>query len=282
MTVRPEWRGIAMSTLPAAIKRRLRAGARVRILRPLLRRLYLWKRRGDPANRPHPIDLRYGIETGGELANLLLGQQESAARHITGYLGCVPSVLRTALRTIPDVSRTAFVDLGCGKGRALVVATEFPFVRVVGVELDEHLVRIAMRNAEAIAAAFPERPPIEIEAGDASELDLPEGGAVVFLYHPFGVVLVRRVAERLAAHSRIDRPVFVVYENPIFGAVFDEHPAFRRWFAATLPRAAEETALGGAPTETVMVWLAGAPEASPHATAGRLVVNERGNRADVV
>jgi SAM-dependent methyltransferase len=225
--------------------------------------------------------VRYGIDAGGELAKFLLGQRER--EHITGYLGCVPSIVRAGLQRLPDVSGATFVDLGCGKGRALIVASEFPFARVVGIELDKHLAGIASRNASIVSSRRPGRPPIEVVCGDASSFAVPDGDVVAFLYHPFDGTLVRRLVDHLVAASWADRQLFVVYANPVHGALFDERTEVHRWYAETLPCTEEEAALGGAPTETVMIWRLGPPEpASSHPTSGCLVVNAWGDRADII
>jgi SAM-dependent methyltransferase len=264
-------------------KAALRSLARVPALHPVVRRLYDWKMRRHPANRPHPFDREHGIRTGGEWPRFLLAGDWRGRDHITGYLGCVPSVVRAALAKLPDVSAFAFVDLGCGKGRALAVASEFPFRRILGLEIDRRLIRIARRNMAVVASRHPARPPIEVLHADASAPELPPGDVVLFLYHPFDATLVERLADRLERDPVPGRRLFVVYANPVHGALFDGRAAFSRWYAETLSCAAEEAALGGAPTETIAVWCKGAKGApSPHRTGGRLVVNAWGDRADIV
>ena len=94
------------------------------------------------------------------------------------------------------------MDLGCGKGRALILASEHPFREVVGVELDGELAAVAARNAAIIARSSRGRrsgswptPPI-----------LPAGDLVVFLYNPFGEELVARaianVERAMGSHGR--------------------------------------------------------------------------------
>jgi tRNA1(Val) A37 N6-methylase TrmN6 len=71
-----------------------------------------------------------------------------------GYSAVAPSVFREACRrwreTLPSsaarVEAYTFVDGGAGKGRALLLAAELPFRKVIGVELNEALARIAQRN----------------------------------------------------------------------------------------------------------------------------------------
>jgi SAM-dependent methyltransferase len=275
-------RPLARGSATSAIKRALRALARLPLLRRPATRLYLWRTRRRPGNREHPFDRTFGVRTSGDVPGFLLGPGLREDDQITGYLGCVPSVLRAALATIPDLDRTEFIDLGCGKGRALIVASEHPFRRIEGIELDSGMVRQARRNAARIRAAYPDRTPIEVAHGDASSRTAPPGDAVFFLFHPFGARLVRKLLDGLVATAGADQRLFLISENPVHGEVIDRHPGFVRWYAAMLPYAPEEVGGGPDDTEAVVVWVYDAlgRAESPHPHEG-LIVTARDSRAEI-
>jgi SAM-dependent methyltransferase len=216
----------------------------------------------------HPLDARLGIDTGGVVSNIFLTDGEDA----TVYLGCVPSVLTPVLRTIPHPESASFTDLGCGKGRGLAVAHAFPFKSLRGIELSAPLARIARRNAEVIARANPAGPPIEIVQGDATAPSAPEGDLVYFMYHPFGEASIRRLCAALAEQARGQRRVFVVYENPVHGDVFDAERTFHRWFAGTLPYSPEELGVSVDVDETIIVWANDAAGPAPEPADAEIVV----------
>jgi hypothetical protein len=109
--------------------------------------------RDRPWMRPHPFDQENGIDTGGFVPSRLMPTGHDADQHSTAYAGCQPSCLRAAISAIPTPDQTIFMDLGCGKGRALIVASEWPFRQILGVELSPRLARAAQKNAKIIAAA---------------------------------------------------------------------------------------------------------------------------------
>jgi cyclopropane fatty-acyl-phospholipid synthase-like methyltransferase len=113
-------------------------------------------------------------------------------------------VVRGALKALGDTSDYAFLDVGCGKGRAAIVASEFPFREITGIELSAELADIARRNVEKMSQRFPGRRPITIRTGNALDLALPPGKSVLYMYHPFG----REVMERFAAklESALEAP----------------------------------------------------------------------------
>src|SRR4051812_17126229 len=78
-------------------------------------------------DRLHPFDRLHGIHTSGsdQIDRTLKSQPAFAQAH--SYAGSQPSIIRAVLSLLPGIERSTFVDLGCGKGRPLFVASEFPF-----------------------------------------------------------------------------------------------------------------------------------------------------------
>ena len=203
---------------------------------------------GDWA-RTHPFDVEQGIETSGSVPGYLIKDD------VSNYSGSQPSIVRHALGLIPDPERYALVDLGCGKGRVLAVASELPFQRVVGVEYSQTLARVAERNARILARRHPARTRIEVVVGDATSARLPDGPVVVFLYNPFGEESTRRLVAHLEHAMRAgDRELYVVYYNPAWGQALDASPLLRRWYADLVPYADEEIGYGPDAADTVVIW----------------------------
>lgn len=230
-------------------------------------------------DRLHPFDRAYGTDTSGFVAAEKLPEQEAARVHAICYAGSQPSLIRRALQSLPPLDSYTFVDLGCGKGRALLVASEFPFREILGVELSVPLARVANRNAARFARRFPERWPIAVAVADASVFPLPSGNVVLFLYHPFGAALVAQVvagveAALAAGHGRI----FIVYYNPVAGHCFDASPLLHRRFARTLPYAAEERGYGPDADDVVVIWQSGEVSSPPPGADARIVLQPGGLR----
>jgi len=228
---------------------------------------------GTGWERRHPFDRLHGTDTSGVVPAMALPPDQGARAHAVCYAGSQPSVLRQALALLPPVERRTFLDLGCGKGRALLVASELPFRDIVGVELSPPLAEIARRNAARVAATRPQRAAIRVVVADASTFPLPAGDLVVFLYHPFDAALVELVARRIdAALAAAPRSIHVVYYNPVAGYCFDAAPRLRRCFAGMLPYAEDELGFGPDTEDTVVIWQGG-PDltAATPAAAARIV-----------
>src|SRR5579863_10298253 len=100
----------------------------------------------------HPFDQVNGVRTSGLVAGRHLKSGHHHDRYSTAYYGVAPSVftalIRRWARTLSHetIEEFAFIDLGAGMGRAVLLASEMPFREVIGVELNPTLARIARRN----------------------------------------------------------------------------------------------------------------------------------------
>jgi tRNA G46 methylase TrmB len=77
-------------------------------------------------------------------------------QEIHAYHAVPAWLIRETLNSIPlQPNVFAFIDMGSGKGRALLVASEFPFARIVGVEISRELSGIAETEHHALSINIP-------------------------------------------------------------------------------------------------------------------------------
>jgi SAM-dependent methyltransferase len=206
----------------------------------------------------HPFDTAFGVDTSGFVSWRELQSGNENDPYISGYLGIAPSVARHVLRLVCNPADYVFVDLGCGKGRATMVASEFPFQRVLGIEIASELAMTARRNAAVIRASFPERPEIEIAHCDAAAFEFPNAPLVLFLYQPFEKPVLRRVLLRLEQSlAAAPRRAVVIYVNPVLGRVLDRFPLLERAVSGTCELQPNEIpfSYGGAgPADAFSIW----------------------------
>jgi SAM-dependent methyltransferase len=242
----------AMARLPDRVQRAILTPRirRIGIRLPVLRAVY------SGCLRRHPIDLQYGTDTSGLVDALVLQHDERQVQDLNPYMGSQPTIIRRSLDTLGDIGGYTFVDIGCGKGRPLIVASEYPFTEVVGYDISPDLVATANANAAAIARRFPERPPIRAVKANVSNLAVPAGKIVVFMFNPFGpdlmVTLLRNLEASLA--SGVIEHLFIVYDVPVCGVLFDDSSYLRRWFATTFPYDPQELGFGPEVEDSVVIW----------------------------
>ena len=238
---------------------------------------------GSKWDRKHPFDRQYGTDTSGFLCGEEILTGHPAEEHGSPYAGVQPSVLRTALASLPKLEESTFIDLGCGKGRPMLIASEFPFHDIVVVELSPPLVNAARRNAAVMARKHPRRTPIRVEIGDATVYPLPAGNVVLFIYNSFDRELMLKVAENVEAALTADgqRSIFVVFCNPVSGDCFDALPLLTRRFAQTLPYAPEERDYAEDAEDAVIIWQGGNTAPPTGRPDARIVIVKERWRAEL-
>lgn len=111
-----------------------------------------------------------------------------------------------------DFREFTFVDLGSGKGRALLMASDQPFRRIVGVEFMPDLHRAAQQNIAHYSNDRQQCKQIKSLLMDVRDFEFPAGPLVVYLFNPFPEPVFARVLENLRVSVEQDpRPVFVAY-----------------------------------------------------------------------
>jgi SAM-dependent methyltransferase len=126
------------------------------------------------------------------------------------------AALAVQLDQASNFSQFTFIDIGSGKGRALLLATEYGFGRIIGIELLPELDRIARENVRA----FKQRggkAEIELVCGDATIFSFPAEPLVVFLFNPLPEPALRTFLQNLenSLHQN-SRPLWMIYANPVF------------------------------------------------------------------
>jgi SAM-dependent methyltransferase len=198
-----------------------------------------------PPNRSatHPFDKECGTDTGGYLSpeELVTGQKHDALNY--GYSAIAPSVFREACQrwrdTLPAVAGRieayTFVDAGAGKGRALLLASELPFRKIIGVELNPALAQIAQRNVARWRRAARTKSNIRVVQEDALNFRWPRPPLLIYLYNPFDCSLIAQLAENLSAIRAIGSGLIdVLYVNPTCTDVLTSTGAFSRLWTARI------------------------------------------------
>ncbi|HEX7679993.1 MAG TPA: class I SAM-dependent methyltransferase, partial [Thermoanaerobaculia bacterium] len=137
------------------------------------------------------------------------------------YQPTEPALFREMMASLPiDFREFTFVDLGSGKGRTLLMASEFPFRRIVGVEILPELNRAAQENIRVFKSAAQKCTQIESVCADAREFVLPEEPLVLYLFNPLPEAALRQVMQRLQQSGTGNpKPLWIVYHNPLLEAV---------------------------------------------------------------
>jgi cyclopropane fatty-acyl-phospholipid synthase-like methyltransferase len=132
------------------------------------------------------------------------------------------------LRHIDVREQDVFLDYGSGLGRVLLMAAQYPFRRVLGVELSTQLNERARRNVACCRGKLCCRY-IEVIQADATLFVPPSDVSVMYLYSPFGPTVLPKVLDNI--HQSLEacpRELLVICKNPKY---FEIEATRRNWLS---------------------------------------------------
>ena len=177
------------------------------------------------------FDRTYGVDTAATASLISLNVPFDSWKHGGNY-GCIDEgELIDAIKQLElPYADVTFVDLGSGKGKALLVASEFPFRSIIGVEFSPDLVETAKSNIEHFLEVTGRRGrDVTTVCEDAMQYSFPDGPLFLYFFNPFDNTILAPVIANIAAsfeHSR--RPIWVMYFTPRFKELFDAAPFLTR------------------------------------------------------
>ncbi len=115
-----------------------------------------------------------------------------------------------------DFRDFTFLDIGSGKGRTLLMASEYPFRRILGVELVQELHDIAARNIAAFSSPAQQCRDIQSLCADARDFQFPPEPLLLYLFNPLPAPAMTTMLEHLKCSLQTTpRPILVIYHNPL-------------------------------------------------------------------
>jgi SAM-dependent methyltransferase len=177
------------------------------------------------------FDRTYGVDTGGKIHPSAMHDVESKS-WVFGerYQATMPDVFQEMIGSSSIKPHCySFIDFGSGKGRVLLLASQLPFRRVVGVEYSPSLHRIAALNLSRVRLADHRSAPVESVCMDATRFPIPEEPVVLFFYNPFDGRVMEIVRDNVVrSYEDNPRSIIVIYHNPQYSDLWDAVGFLRR------------------------------------------------------
>jgi SAM-dependent methyltransferase len=197
----------------------------------------------------HPFDREHGVDTGGLIYADGLASGHEHDRHSAGYYATAPSLFRGAMSMWREtlagagcgVNDYTLVDIGCGKGRVLMLAAEFAFREIVGVELNPRLARVAEKNLRKWMRRARACRNVRIVAKDVLSVPLPDGPVALFYFNSFEREMAETWLTRLGEIARgRNHPLDLIYVHPEFDVLVRQVPGMQVLARADIPFSRED------------------------------------------
>jgi len=176
------------------------------------------------------FDRRFRVETSEAVAVEDLDVPESLRGDAVEYnatsgakFGCLLSDLSINYQDF------AFVDFGSGKGKVLLMAADFPFDRIIGIELSPSLSHVATENISSYRNRRQQCSNIISLCADATEFEYPDQPLLLYFFNPFSETILRKVVENIdKSLQESPRTILIVYYNPQHEQAFRDSERFDR------------------------------------------------------
>ena len=173
------------------------------------------------------FDLQYGTDTRKRVyLKDLSDVDDERARLGNMYQAVSRLIFASVMRQLKArhayaLERQIFLDLGCGKGRALILALNAGFREVIGVELSETLCGVCRSNVERYRRRRPGKGTARVVCADVSDYAIPDDVTFLFTFNSFGRPVFEKVFTQVdRTLQRNPRALTFVYVNPEQHGIF--------------------------------------------------------------
>ncbi len=187
------------------------------------------------------FDERYGVDTDGDIGGAntkLRGRTYLSDLEIPSpnwiygqdYSPIAPDRFARILGSLKvDFQEFVFVDFGSGKGRALLLASELPFQKIIGIEFSPELHAIAQSNIGKYSSPTQRCKRLEAVCMDFTAFHLPSEPCLLYFLDPCRATIHLKILENIRKSWKENpRKIVIVYISPLSEKVFDSSGFLRR------------------------------------------------------
>lgn len=124
-------------------------------------------------------------------------------------------ILEALLARIAELTTNkTFIDLGCGKGRAMTVAAHYGFTKVNGIDFAKEMCDDAEKNMQKLQLQFSQLK-YKIVCSNVLDYDIQPEESVFFMFNPFNEETISSFLEKI--HTSVlqhPRDIYFLYVSP--------------------------------------------------------------------
>jgi hypothetical protein len=175
------------------------------------------------------FDRKFHLDTCGLIDVADLTCDSGNQRYGTCYQPTPALILQSVLTNLrEDWGDFTFIDFGSGKGRALVLASNFNFRRIIGIEFAKEMHQIARKNLSVYRSDRQRCFALESVFADATLFPLPPENCVLYFFNPFKKEVMERVLDNIEhSYLQLPRKMFLIYYQPKLSELIDHREVLR-------------------------------------------------------
>lgn len=163
---------------------------------------------------------KFNINTTGADELKSLSKKGIDISHATMYMPISYILIENLFQQIAIASKKHFLDIGCGKGRAMCVAAHSGYNNITGVDFSKDLCEAALINLKKTKEQIPAIQ-YAVITKDAINFEIPSDVDCIFLFNPFDVVIMGAVVYNIMESiEQFPREIIIIYANPLYINLF--------------------------------------------------------------
>lgn len=169
------------------------------------------------------FDIKYGVETRSPIAWRDLKIESKNKDYSFEYAPIPNQNFYDSMKYVNiQYKEYIFIDVGAGKGRALFLASDFPFKEFIGIEFSKEIYEIAKNNINKFESMRGKNCNFKLLYMDAITYSFPNENIVLFLYNPFDGHILHSVLNNIRKHlETTEKDFIIIYHNPTCSDLFD-------------------------------------------------------------
>ncbi|MDH4128898.1 MAG: class I SAM-dependent methyltransferase [Spirochaetota bacterium] len=159
------------------------------------------------------FDLKYNTDTKLPVDLVNLKIKDDSINFSFRYEGIDNIIFESIIRKLSKafINKGLFVDLGCGKGKALMIASKY-FSEVIGIELSYEISKICKYNIKQYFKKTSKKPNINILTCNARDYKIPVKANVFYFFNPFHETVINSVLDNIEDSLKLEyRDIVIIY-----------------------------------------------------------------------
>ncbi len=175
----------------------------------------------------YSFDLRYGTKTMSWESLEILDVESSNIHRGIDYHPTRARPFRKLMKKLNLPSSGVFVDFGSGKGKCLLLAIEWGFQKVVGLEFSNKLSEIAKENIGIYQKKTDRKSQIDLVVTDVMDYKIKDDENIFYFFNPFDDIVFGKVLNNIKKSlDTKHRKIWLIYYNPLCHDVFEKCDGF--------------------------------------------------------
>jgi SAM-dependent methyltransferase len=161
------------------------------------------------------FDWKYGTDTMRPIDRDALDARSDNQSHSSHYRATKVRPFVSLLDKLDLPRDCTFVDIGAGKGRVLLIASQYGFRKVLGIEFSGQLCALARKNVDLFSQKTKLLSPIQVIEADATTYQFQAEDRVLFMYYPFDAFILAQVLNNIRRSLEENpRRIWLIYNEP--------------------------------------------------------------------